>query len=199
MAVRSTIGTAICTIIFGISALIRPLEMAAYASSLGIALCYLTVTVANESFSPSIYARLATMFASVYCAMVCIVYYTQLTFVRLASPSPEALSVVAYPPGTAFFAIDIFGYFIMSISYIWLGLSIRNDRTLQKMLIGMGIWGSSCIVCPFLPFFYDKSEKASSDQYGMMSLALWAILFSPIMLMLAKYYRTQDVISEKVD
>ena len=120
IAVWSTLGTALCTLIFGVAVLFPAYEMTAYASSLGIALCYLTLTVTNERFAVFasasssrlvvVYARLATTFATVYCTLVGLVYYTQLTFVRLGHPGPEALSIVSYThAGSAFFAIDIFG------------------------------------------------------------------------------------------
>jgi hypothetical protein len=201
IALWSAVGTAVSVFIFGISVFIPSWEMVAYVSSMGIAICYLTLTVANERFSSSIYARLATAFAVVYCTMVCIVYYTQLSFVRLGSPSPEAMSIVSYRhTGTAFFAIDILGYFIMSVSVLWLGLSIKDDL-LRKLLVGMGIWGSTCIAVPLLPFFYDnKSDSSSSDAVGIVALSLWAVLFFPLMLMLAKYYHTQaKASSSKVD
>jgi hypothetical protein len=123
---------------------------------------------------------------------VCIVYYTQLSFVRLGSPSPEALSIVAYtPPQTAFFALDILGYFFMSLSVFFLGLTMDTGLLLRNLLMAMGLWGGTCIVVPLLPFFYEQSDS-SSDAVGIIALSLWSILFFPLMIMLAKHFRQQS-------
>lgn len=166
--------------------------MYSYASSMGISIFYVVLVVANESFASeetALWARLATAFGDLYCTMVCIVYYTQLAFVRLGSPSQEALDLVSYEhTGSAFFAIDILGYFFMSLSVLCLGLSVKDDKLLTRLLVAMGIWGGTCIVAPLLPFFYQE-DKSSSNAYGMASLALWAMLFLPLMVLLAQHYR----------
>ena len=193
MAVKSAIGTSISVFIFGVAIFVPEWAMIAYASSMGIAICFLCLTVANESFAGSkMYARLSIAFAIIYCTLVCIVYYTQLSFVRLGSPSPEALSIVSYvPPRTAFFALDILGYFFMSLSVFFLGLTMHTDLLLRKLLVAMGLWGGICIAVPLLPFFYEQSNS-SSDTVGILALSLWAILFCPLMIMLAKHFGQQS-------
>ena len=173
--------------------------MHAYASSMGIALCYVTLVVANESISESVYARLATTFGIIYCTMACIVYYTQLSYVRLGSPSQEALALVSYShTGSALFAIDLLAYFFMSLSVLCLGLSVKDDKRLARLLVAMGIWGGTCIVVPLLPFFYQQ-DKSGSDAFGVAVLSIWSIMFFPLMIMLAKYYQRMHMASHKTE
>ena len=130
--------------------------------------------------------------------MECIVYYTQLSFLRMGSPSPEALSILKYTPGSAFFAIEILGYFVMSLSVLCLGLTI-TDGLLRKLFVGMGIWGGTCIVVPLLPFMYESDSSSSADAFGFTASFLWAVLFFPLMIMLARYYYALTASSCKID
>lgn len=200
VAITSALGAAICVLVFGLVVFVPALEMHAYAFSMGIALCYMPLTVANESLSShSVYARLATAFAIMYCALACGVYYTQLTFIRLGSPSQEALDMLSYKhTGSAMFAMDILCYFFMSISVLCLGLSMKDNTLLTRLLVAMGIWGGTCIAVPLLPFFYQQ-DKSGSDAVGVVALSMWAILFLPLMIMLAKHYKRIQDASHKVD
>jgi len=191
IAVTSALGTGACVALFGLTVFVSEWAMYSYASSMGISMCFLVLVVANESLSlhTKVWARLATAFGIVYCTLVCIVYYTQLSFVRLGSPSQEALDLVSYQhTGSAFFSINILGYFFMSLSVLCLGLSISNNKILTRLLVAMGIWGGTCISVPLLPFFY-QDDNSSSDAYGVASLALWSILFLPLMILLAQHYQ----------
>lgn len=201
MAVKSAIGTSIFVFMFGVAIFVPKWDMFAYASSMGIAICFLSVTIANESFvisSKRMYSRFSIAFAIIYCTLVWIVYYTQLSFVRLAaSPSSkEVLSIVAYTPGSAFFALDILGYFFMSLSVFFLALTMDTALLLRKLLMAMGLWGGTCIAVPLLPFFYEQQQSNDSDAVGIIALSLWSILFCPLMIMLAKHYREQG---KKID
>lgn len=191
LAIGSAIGTGISILLFGITIFIPSLTMLAYGSSIGIAICYLIMVVTNDTFvseGNAIYSSLSKCFAIIYCTLVCIVYYTQISFVRLGAPSAEVLSIVAYsPPKTAYFALDILGYFFMSFSVFFLSFTIAGNRLLKTSLIIMGIWGMTCIVVPLLPFLYENSDS-SSDNFGLVVLSLWSILFIPISVLLAKYF-----------
>lgn len=192
IAFWSTVGTALCAFTFGVNLVMKASSNIDYAASMGIALCYLSTAVANYEFTPRqdrIYSRLSIVFGSIYCTMVCIVYYTQLSFVRLGSASLEILSIVAFePPRTVFFAIDMLGYFFMSLSVLCLGLTV-SAGPLNKMLNILGVWGSSCIIMPLLPFVYREDADEASSQSGVNALIIWCMVYTPIMSMLALHYR----------
>jgi hypothetical protein len=199
VAITSALGTAASVLIFGLVVFAPMLEMYAYASSMGIALCYMPLVVANESISQSVYAKLATAFGILYCTLACGVYYTQVTFIRLGSPSQEALDMLSYKhTGSALFAIDILCYFFMSISVLCLGLSVNDNTLLTRLLVAMGLWGATCVVVPLLPFFYQQ-DKSGSDAVGVAALSMWSILFLPLMLMVAKHYKQVQDALHKLD
>lgn len=186
IAFWSTVGTALCAFTFGVNLVMKACSYIDYAASMGVALCYLSTAVANYEFTPRqerIYSRLSIVFGSIYCN------YTQLSFVRLGSASAEVLSIVAFePPRTVFFAIDMLGYFFMCLSVLCLGLTV-SAGTLSKMLIILGIWGSSCIIIPLLPFVYREDVDEVSSQSGVNALIIWCMVYTPIMSMLALHYR----------
>ena len=101
MAVWSAIGTGICVLFFGVTIFIPKLTMLAYGWSIGIAICFLIMVISNDAFvsdNNRLFSKLSKSFAIIYCTLICIVYYTQISFVRLGSPSPEVLSIVSYSP-----------------------------------------------------------------------------------------------------
>jgi hypothetical protein len=186
-AVWSSYGAASSDFLFVIAVILN-WEMTAYVSSMGIAVFYLALTVANETHSSGLYARLATVLASIYATLVLAVYYVQLSYLRLGSPGPEATHMLSYQhAGSALFAVDLLGYGLMSLSIVCLGKSIQ-EKVLQRLLVGLGLFGAPCIVVPLLPFFYDSS-KESSDATGVIALTVWGVLFFPVMILAGRYYR----------
>jgi hypothetical protein len=190
-------GTAICALVFGVSLILRMSNVIDYVSSMGIAICFLALTVAHDTVvsEHAVYARLAVAFACVYCTLVCLVYFTQLSFVRLAQePGPGVLSIVSFePPRTVFFAIDMLGYFFMSLSVCCMGLTLPGG-SLKRLFIILGLWGATCIAVPLLPFMYDESADKDSSEAGIASLVVWTLFFVPLMTMLANYYRQEGSI-----
>jgi hypothetical protein len=199
LAIWSAIGTGICVLFFGVTIFIPNLKMLAYGWSIGIAICFLIMVISNDAFvteNNRIFSNLSKSFAIIYCTLICIVYYTQISFVRLGSPSTEVLSIVAYsPPKTAYFALDILGYFFMSISVLFLSFTVEGNRLLKTSLLIMGIWGLTCVIVPLLPFLYENSDK-ESDIFGVIVLSLWSILFIPLSVLLAMNFHKNGKISQ---
>jgi len=196
----SAAGTSTFAAIFGLSIVLSISSSLDYASSLGIALTFLSLTVANESIvartrgldRTNVYARLSVAFACIYCAQNSIVYFTQLTFVRWGSPSPEALSIVSFePPRTAYFAIDMLGYFFMSLSMLCLGWTVDEPSrgvALKKLILALGFFGGTCVAVPLLPFNYQEGADETSTAFGIAALVIWTVLYVPIMAALARHY-----------
>ena len=186
-------SSAIFTLIFVIFLLVPTTNIIDYATSMGVAISLVTLAVANElcvkDEAKLVYAKLATPFAAIYCTYVCLVYYTQLTFVRLANPSPEALSVVAFEPTrTVFFGLDMLGYGFMSIAVFWIGLSV-SDPFLRRLMIAIAILGGTCITIPFLPSLYEETNDEMSSAAGAASLVVWAGSYIPLMVLLSRHYQ----------
>ena len=194
LAVGAAGGAATCWLIFIVSMWFGTGEID-YASSMVLSVCFVMLTVANQSFAPphrKVCAKLATSFANIYCTLVCIVYYTNLTFVRLAeSPSPEALSVVQFdPPRSAYFAIDQLGYFFMSLSVICIAWTLPQCK-FRWWLGFLGVWGVTCIAIPLMPSQYDTTKDDENSQFGIVLLSVYGLLFVPTYCGLAYHYSRQ--------
>lgn len=189
LAVWAAGGAATCWLVFVVSMYIGTKEIS-YASSMILALCFVMLTVANEAFATrKVCAKLATSFAMIYCTMACIVYYTNLTFVRLAeAPSPEALSIVQFdPPRSAFFAIDQLGYFFMSLSIICIAWTLPPSK-FRWWLGFLGVWGATCIALPLMPSQYQSSHDGDNAMFGILLLTVYGLPFVPTYAGLAYHY-----------
>jgi len=156
------------------------------------------------------HADLAATFAIIYACYECAVYYLQLTYLRRTSDL-VGKSLIADEPGTPIFAIDLLGYFLLSVSTIFLALSLKQEeekneehkhKFLKYLLLFHGYVGMTCIVAPALPMMYnerDSSNIASIDvggeenednddvvwQYVILS---WTAQFTPICFMMSGYF-----------
>lgn len=203
VAFWSAIGTASFTVVFLLSLVVPFSDLVDYATSMGIAVCFLPMTVANEAFAPpdqKIYARLAIAFATIYCILCTTVYYTQLSFVHWGSPGTEALSVVAFqPPRTVYFAHDMLGYFFMSVAVLCVGLSVAGGGPLKWVLIFLGILGGTCVAVPLLPFNYQVGADEEATAFGVLVLIVWAVLYAPIMGLLARHFWQEGKANKQID
>ena len=190
VGIISAIGAGLCTALFAIFIIIGA-DMYSYFICLLLSIFYLVMSVSNNSIvkdSNKMISNIAVVFAVIYCTLICIVYYTQISFVRLGNPSKEALSVVAYfPPKTAFFAIDILGYTFLALSTLFIAFSIEKNKILKIILIIHGIVGTLGFITPLLPYFYEMQEN-SSDNTDSIALFSWCILFISICFLFAKYF-----------
>lgn len=111
----------------------------------------------------------------------------QLTYISRAT-DPIGISLIQDETGSPIFAIDI--YFWLSVSTIFLGLSLGNNRDpfLKKMLYFHGITGSTCIVVPALPMIYEKDSEGEEDTVWQYVLLFWCAQFAPICFLLSKNF-----------
>jgi len=195
----SALSFAVFTLLFVISLLFPTTKVIDYATSMGVAISLVTLAAANEvcvkDEAKLVYAKLATPFAAIYCTYVCLVYFTQLTFVRLADASPEALSIVAFEPNrTVFYALDMLGYGFMSVAVFWIGLSLPHSLV-QKLMIAVAILGGTCVAVPFLPSLYEEANDEMSSVTDVASLVVWAGSYVPVMFLLSRQYQCEHTIS----
>ena len=119
-----------------------------YFSWLVVASSYFVSTICNKyvvkqtqkNITDAFYADLAVAYAAMYACYECAVYYLQLTYVvRRATEMSIATSLIRDEPGTPIFAIDLLGYFWLSVSTIFLALSMegRSNATKNKFLVSL--------------------------------------------------------------
>jgi len=129
-----------------------------------------------------IWSHVAVVFASMYATLVSVVYYVQLAFVmpRLARGDADDIQLLIFEPFDSFlYAIDVFGYSLMSLSTLFAAAVFANqglERWIRWSLIANG-----CLI-PFLALqmYYPPLIWGGS---------LWAITFPAATWLLAIHFK----------
>ncbi len=154
-----------------------------YFSSLFIALGFVAMTCAyaascDRERRAAGYASVA--FAAVYAAVILLVYFAQLTTVRLDALTPQAADLLDFQRFGLFFSYDLLGYALMALSTFFAGLTIqvrsKADRWLKRLLIIHGVFFLSCLIVPMLGIFQADGQDAA----GVLLLEFWCLYFCPI-------------------
>ena len=67
----------------------------------------------------------AAAFSAVYAAIILVVYFTQLTTVRLAGLTEKARELLDFQQMGLFFSLDLLGYALMSLATFFAGLTVE--------------------------------------------------------------------------
>jgi hypothetical protein len=131
----------------------------------------------------------AVAFSAVYAVLVMIVYFTQLTTVRLQSLSPEAASLLDYGKFGLIFNFDLLGYAFMALATFMIGFSIeaitKADRWLKGLLLVHGVFAISCVIIPMLGIF----GGSGGDALGTFVLEFWCAYFTPVCLLAFVHFK----------
>ncbi|KPK56146.1 MAG: hypothetical protein AMS22_02145 [Thiotrichales bacterium SG8_50] len=150
---------------------------------LGSAFLVLVVSV-HQLASPErrIWSHAAVAFATVYAALISIVYFVQLTLVlpRLARGQTEGIEVFLFVPFDSFlYAVDILGYSFMSVATLFAAMVFTGrglERLVQVFLTANGL---------LLPFIALQMYFHSL----IWIAALWAVTFPGSTWLLAILFR----------
>ncbi|KAA6303583.1 MAG: hypothetical protein EZS26_000134 [Candidatus Ordinivivax streblomastigis] len=133
----------------------------------------------------------AIIFASLYGILCIIVYFTQLTTVRLSNLTGQAMMLLTFSQFNLFFNYDILGYGFMALSTFFIGITIEiktiGDKWLKNLLMIHGIFAISCFVLPMLNLF--NADMKNGDIIGTIVLEIWCIYFIPICILSYKHFR----------
>jgi len=166
---------------FGLAVLLTPSLL------LGVSFVALTVSIhCTAETCARIWSHLAVVFASMYATLISIVYYVQLAFVipRLARGDAEGIQLLIFEPFDSFlYAVDVFGYSLMSLSTLFAAAVFRSDgieRWIRWALVANG-----CLI-PFLALqmYYPPLIWGGS---------LWAITFPSATWLLAIHFSRLQV------
>jgi hypothetical protein len=165
-----------------------------YFSSIFIALGFIPMICSYLSFMPNenkSIGLIALSFSIMYGVLILIVYFTQLTTVRLAELSDETIKLINYSKFGLFFNYNLLGYAFMALSTFFIGikLEIRNkqDTTLKYLLCIHGIFAICCFIFPIIGVF--KENMALGEIIGILILEFWCIYFMPICVLSYKYFK----------
>lgn len=135
------------------------------------------------------YASVA--FSAIYASIILLVYFAQLTTVRLDNLTQQAASILDFQQSGLLFNYDLLGYGVMSLSTLFAGLTIKPQRKidtwLRYLLMVHGVFFISCLIIPMLGVFKTGSPK----WIGIAVLEFWCAYFCPIGILSFLHFRNR--------
>ena len=172
----------IAVIFFAVS-MVFDFSFGSYFSSMFIAFSFVImicsfVYFADKKFKLAGY--ISMFFAAVYAAVILLVYFTQLTTVRLNDLPAQASKILDFQKMGLMFNYDLLGYALMALATFFAGLTIcgtmKTDKWLKSLLMVHGVFFLSCLIVPMLGVF-----KADGPAWiGVALLEFWCLYFCPI-------------------
>jgi hypothetical protein len=149
--------------------------------------------ICNKDNKAAAYTAIA--FSSVYAVLVGVVYFAQLTTIRLTKLNEQALSILNYKSlGSLFFNYDLFGYAFMALSTFFIAFTIevknKKDKWLKMLLLAHGVFAVSCVVMPILGVFNGNSDAGNNS--GVIALEFWCAYFTPICILAYQYFKKNE-------
>ena len=134
----------------------------------------------------------AVAFASVYAAIILLVYFTQLTTVRFGGLTEQARVLLDFQQMNLFFSFDLLGYALMALATFFAGLTIcpkkKVDKWLRALLLIHGVFFISCLVLPILSIF----QADSPAWVGVVVLEFWCVYFCPVTILSFLYFQSKE-------
>lgn len=185
----------LCSVISFALTMAFSLSEASYLFSIFIAFSFVVMTacLAGEAASSTQgAASSAVIFAAAYMILVLLVYFAQLTSLRLDNLSASAQQIINYQSFGLFFNYNLLGYGLMALSTFFIGLTLEPKRPaeiwLKRLLLIHGVFFISCFIIPLLGTF--KTASPQSAWIGVAVLEFWCLYFAPISA-LTLYHFTQ--------
>ena len=133
----------------------------------------------------------AAAFSAVYAAIILVVYFTQLTTVRLTGLTEQARELLDFQQMGLFFSLDLLGYALMSLATFFAGLTVepkdKPSKWLRALLMIHGVFFISCLIMPMLGVF----QADSPAWIGVAVLEFWCAYFCPVAALALHYFRGQ--------
>lgn len=161
-------------------------DYGSYFSSMFIAFGFVLMMCGYAYFAEK-KAKLAgyvsVAFAAIYTAIILLVYFAQLTTVRLNDLTQQAAILLDFSQCGLLFNYDLLGYAVMSLATLFAGLTVpsqtKADRWLKYLLMIHGVFFISCLIFPMLGLF----KTDSPTWIGVAVLEFWCLYFCPISIL----------------
>ena len=129
-------------------------------------------------------------FAVIYAVIIFLVYYAEITTVRMNDLSKEVLTIISYGQiGSLFFNYDLLGYAMMALSTFLAAFAVepkdKGDRVFRLLLWIHGVFFISCLIVPIFPVF----KAGTSIIPGTILLEIWCAYFLPLCLLGFRYFK----------
>ncbi len=190
IGVSSAVVNFIAVFCFALSMLFG-YNYASYFSSMFIAFSFVPMMCAFAHFAPKgteLAGYVSVAFSAIYTAIILLVYFAQLTTVRLTELTQQAMILLDFQQCGLLFNYDLLGYAVMSLSTFFAGLTIKPqkkmDKWLKYLLMVHGVFFISCFVFPMIGLF----QANSPTWIGVVVLEFWCLYFCPISILSFLYF-----------
>ena len=132
----SSVVNAIAVISFAISMLFD-FTFGSYFSSMFIAFSFVAMMCGYAYFAEKeakLSGYVSMTFAAVYTTIILLVYFTQLTTVRLNDLTQQATALLDFQQCGLLFNYDLLGYAVMALATFFAGLTIKQQTKIDKWL-----------------------------------------------------------------
>lgn len=161
-------------------------DYGSYLSSMFIAFSFVLMMCGYAYFSEKkakLSGYVSAAFAAIYTATILLVYFAQLTTVRLNDLTQQAAVLLDFQQCGLLFNYDLLGYAVMSLATFFAGLTVKpqtkRDKWLKYLLVVHGVFFISCLIIPMLGVF-----KADSPTWiGVAVLEFWCLYFCCISIL----------------
>lgn len=160
-------------------------NLGSYFSSMFIAFSFMTMVCAYAYFSKEklkVAGYSAVGFAIIYATIILLVYFAQLTTVRLGGLTDQAAMLLDFQQFGLIFNYDLLGYALMALATFFVGLTIETktkpDKWLKGLLLVHGIFFISCLILPIIGVF--SNDMNNVNWIGIAVLEFWCIYFIPV-------------------
>ncbi len=128
-------------------------------------------------------ANIGLIFSAVYAVLIFLVYFAQVTSVRLDNLNEQAMLILDFSRGGLIFNYDLLGYGMMALSTFFTGLTIKPenkaDKALKWLMIIHGVFFISCFIMPMTGIFTNM-QSADAGNGGAIALVFWCAYFLPV-------------------
>ena len=185
IGVYGSITNFIAVICFALSMLLG-FNYGSYFSSMFIAFSFVLMMCGYAYFAEKevkLAGCVSAAFSAIYTAIILLVYFAQLTTVRLNDLTQQAAVLLDFQQCGLLFNYDLLGYGVMSLATFFSGLTIKPqskiDKWLKYMLMVHGVFFISCLIIPMLGVF----KTDSPTWIGIAVLEFWCLYFCPISIL----------------
>lgn len=166
-----------------------------YLASMFIAFSFMPMICGFACFAwkrGKLAGMVAVGFSIAYITIILLVYFAQLTAVRIDSLAEGARAVLDFQQYGLYFYYDMLGYALMALATFFAGLTVevqtKADKWLKGLLMVHGIFFISCLLLPMLGIFTTQTES----WIGVAVLEFWCIYFIPIGILSYRYFAVKE-------
>ena len=161
-------------------------DYGSYFSSMFIAFSFVLMMFGYAYFAKKeekLAGYVSVAFSAVYTAIILLVYFAQLTTVRLNDLTQQAAVLLDFQQCGLLFNYDLLGYAVMSLATFFAGLTVKPRTKIEKwlkyLLMIHGVFFISCLIFPMTGLC-----KADSPSWtGVAVLEFWCLYFCPISIL----------------